>query len=63
MKKDNVTFPTNKFSDLSNQHFANAEIHTIHEGILKGQFVEFKVIENNSGYKIYPSEKIMFPSF
>lgn len=59
MKKDK-TLHAYKVSDLSNPHFENVEIHTVHKGILKGQFVEFKVIENNNGYKIYPSEKLCF---
>lgn len=58
--KNDKTLPAYKVSDLSNPHFRTAEIHTIHEGILKGEFVEFKVIENNTGYKIFPSEKLCF---
>lgn len=60
MKKNNAILPSYKISDLSNPHFRNIEIHTVHEGILKGEFVEFKVLENNTGYKIYPSEKLCF---
>lgn len=58
--KKNKTLAPYKVSDLSNSHFQNVEIHTLHEGVLKGQFVEFKVVENNRGYKIYPSEKLCF---
>lgn len=46
--------------DLSSPHFKNTEIITDENKTIKGQFVSFKVAENGSGYKIYPSEKLCF---
>jgi hypothetical protein len=46
--------------DLSNHHFQNTEITLNDNKKIKGQFVEFKVIKDINGYKIYPSEKLCF---
>lgn len=60
MKTKSKISSTYKIYDLSNSHLQNVEIIT-HENIkIKGQFVKFKVIENITGYKIYPSEKFCF---
>ena len=45
--------------DLSNIHFQNMEITTKENKIMKGQFVQFKVVEGVSEY-LYPSEKFCF---
>jgi hypothetical protein len=45
--------------NLSNPHFQNVEVHTMTNKIMKGQFVQFKVVEEMIEY-IYPSEKYCF---
>ncbi|MEO6302603.1 MAG: hypothetical protein ABIP51_05485 [Bacteroidia bacterium] len=45
--------------NLSNSHFQNVELVTTKSISLKGQFVQFKVVEDNIEY-IYPSEKYCF---
>ncbi len=57
--KTQISTPYNVY-DLSNPHLQNVEIVTIENIKVKGQFVKFKVIENSSGYIIYPSEKFCF---
>ncbi len=60
MKTKNKISSSYKICDLSNSHLQNAQIIT-HENIkITGQFVKFKVIENITGFKIYPSEKLCF---
>lgn len=44
---------------LSNPHFKNVEITTIKNKVMKGQFVQFKVLEGDIEY-VYPSEKYCF---
>lgn len=44
---------------LSNPHFENVEIITKNNKIIKGQFVEFKVVEGIVEY-VYPAEKYCF---
>lgn len=60
MKKKSILPANYQVYDLSNPHLKNAEIITIRNESIKGQFVKFKVKENRSGYKIYPSEKLCF---
>lgn len=60
MKTKNYISITYNVYDLSNSHLQNAEIITDQNISIKGQFVKFKVVENNYGYKIYPSEKFCF---
>ena len=45
--------------NLANPHFSNAEILTDNDKILKGQFVQFKVMKGDIQY-LYPSEKYCF---
>lgn len=45
--------------NLSNPHFQDVEIMTSGNKILKGQFVQFKVVKGNVEY-LYPSEKYCF---
>jgi hypothetical protein len=44
---------------LSNPHFERIEITTNNNSILKGQFVEFKVVNDDIEF-LYPSEKLCF---
>lgn len=44
---------------LSNHHFQNVEILTSENKLLRGQFVQFKVVKGIAEY-IYPSEKYCF---
>lgn len=44
---------------LSNPHFQNVEIVTDKNKILKGQFVEFKVVKGKVEY-LYPADKYCF---
>ena len=61
MKSTNKTVSAYNVYDLSNPHFQNAEIFTKDNKSIKGEFVNFKVLENsNNKYKIYPSEKLCF---
>lgn len=59
-KKKNSISTDYHIYDLSSPHFANAEIITDKDKNIKGQFVGFKVAEDDRGYKIYPSEKFCF---
>jgi hypothetical protein len=45
--------------DLSNDHFENVEVVTKGNISIKGQFVKFKVVEDDIEY-LYPSEKYCF---
>lgn len=45
--------------NLSNPHFQDVEVLTSGNKILKGQFVQFKVVKGIAEY-IYPSEKYCF---
>ena len=45
--------------NLSNSYFQNVEVITNKNVSLKGQFVQFKVVEDEIAY-IYPSEKYCF---
>ena len=45
--------------NLSNPHFQNVEILTDKNTIIRGQFVEFKVVKGNVEY-IYPADKYCF---
>ncbi len=56
------TLPTqtpNFLYDLSNPHFALAEIVTDEDKTIRGRFVQFKVIKDNLEY-LYPAEKYCF---
>ena len=45
--------------NLANPHFNNVEILTDKNNIIKGQFVQFKVLKGNVEY-IYPADKYCF---
>lgn len=60
MKRKNASVTDYQVYDLANPHFQNAEIVTGDNKNSKGQFVKFQVIENNRGFKDYPSEKFCF---
>lgn len=53
------TLTTYPIYSLANTHFETTEILTKENEILKGQFVEFKVLKGVVEY-IYPSEKYCF---
>ncbi len=44
---------------LSNPHFQRVELSTKNNGLLKGQFVQFKVVKGDLEY-LYPAEKFCF---
>jgi len=56
MKTTKLSYP---IYNLSNTHFGNAEIIIKNNTNLKGQFVQFKVVEDKIEF-IYPSEKLCF---
>jgi hypothetical protein len=56
MKSISISYP---IYDLSNPHFQNVEILTDRNEILKGQFVQIKVVKDKIEY-LYPSEKFCF---
>lgn len=55
----NPTINNYPIYNLSNSHFKQVEIITTKNVSLKGQFVQFKVAEDNIQY-IYPSEQFCF---
>jgi hypothetical protein len=44
---------------LSNHHFQNVQVLTTGNEVLRGQFVQFKVLKGVTEY-VYPSEKYCF---
>jgi hypothetical protein len=55
----NIPITANPLYDISNPHFRDTEILTSQNEILKGQFVQFKVVKGEFEY-LYPSEKYCF---
>jgi len=49
----------NYLYDLSNPHFENTEIVLNDGRRLKGEFVQFKILRDNTAY-LYPAEKYCF---
>jgi len=56
MKATTATFP---LYDLTNPHLQNVQVITRDNKIIKGQFVQLKVVEDEIEY-LYPSEKYCF---
>ncbi|MGZ3884912.1 MAG: hypothetical protein ACXVPQ_13690 [Bacteroidia bacterium] len=50
---------TNYLYDLSNPHFEQTELLTVEDKVIKGQFVQFKVVKGDVEY-LYPAEKYCF---
>jgi len=54
------TLNTYSLYDLSNPHFSKVTLYTKDNKELKGQFVQFKIVKDNSFEYLYPSEKYCF---